>query len=223
MQDADRSWLEVPAAEEATATRPILERVIARPTAVGTLVIGGAIAALVAGAALTTTAGTPRIDLTAIGSAGGTAAAASRAVDGALVVDVAGAVTAPGVYRLATGSRVADAIDAAGGFAPTVDAAAVARDLNLAALLTDGQKVVVPSRGSATPLSSHAQQSGALVDLNKASESELDALPGIGPVTAKKIIASRAERPFRDPQELVDRKLVGQKTFEKLRDLVTVG
>jgi competence protein ComEA len=222
MQDADRSWLVVPAAEDASATRPVLERVVARPAVLGAVGVGAVIAALVAGVALNSTAATPQIDLTAIGSPDAPSAA-GRSVDGALVVDVGGAVTAPGVYRLATGSRIADAIEAAGGFAPTVDAAAVARDLNLAAPLTDGQKVFVPSRGSATPAGSQAQQSGGLVDLNKASESELDALPGIGPVTAKKIIASRAERPFSDPQELVDRKLVGQKTWEKLRDLVTVG
>jgi competence protein ComEA len=163
-------------------------------------------------------------------------AGAAGAVGGELVVDVGGAVVRPGVYRLAPGSRVADAITAAGGYAPRVDASAVAAALNLAALLTDGQQVVVPSRdnvasASGAPGSSGGAgsssgvgtgQSGGLVDLNRATQAELEALPGIGPVSAGKIIASRAGHPFAKIDDLRTRKLVGQKTFDGLRDLVTV-
>jgi competence protein ComEA len=223
MQDTDRSWLEVPAAADGTTIRSVLERVKARPAVATALAVSGLFAALIAGAALSATSATPRIDLGAIGSTSTAAASTADVVGGALVVDVAGAVRRPGVYHLAAGSRVGDAIEAAGGFAPTVDTQAAAKDLNLAAALIDGQKVVVPTRGAATPADPAGTGAGGLVDLNHASESELDALPGIGPVTAAKIIASRNERPFSDPKELVDRKLVGQKTWEKLRDLVTVG
>jgi len=145
-----------------------------------------------------------------------------------VVVEVGGAVVRPGVYHLAGGSRVADAIDAAGGFGPRVAAERVAAELELAALLVDGGTIVVPSRDdqpvatSAEPGGSTGGSSGALVDLNHATAAELEALPGIGPVTAAKIIEARAERPFATVDDLRERGLVGAKTFERLRDLVTV-
>jgi len=140
---------------------------------------------------------------------------------------VVGAVARPGVYHLAAGSRIGDAITAAGGFGPRVAAERVAADLNLAAPLHDGDRVVVPSRDVAeTPTTGGGgtpRGSPGLVDLNHATEAELDALPGIGPVTAAKIVASRDETPFATVDELKSRGLVGQKTFDKLRPLVTVG
>ncbi len=150
-----------------------------------------------------------------------------------LVVDVAGAVLHPGVYHLPAGSRVADAIGAAGGFGPRVDAGA-AQALNLAAPLADGMQVRVPSRDDGTSGAASAPTSGGgtgtsstashgLVDLNAASSAELDALPGIGPVTVAKIIGSRAEKPFAAVNDLQTRKLVGAATFAKLASLVTVG
>jgi competence protein ComEA len=146
-----------------------------------------------------------------------------------LVIDVAGAVLRPGVYHLPAGSRVADAIAAAGGFGPRVDAPA-AQALNLAAPLTDGAQVRVPSRDDAagrgagpSGTGSGGAASGGPVDLNTATSAELDALPGVGPVTAGKIIASREERPFSAVDDLQARKLVGASTFAKLAGLVTVG
>jgi competence protein ComEA len=146
--------------------------------------------------------------------------------DGELVIEVVGAVARPGIYRLAAGARVGDAIAAAGGFGPRVDADRVAAQLNLAAPLRDGDRVVVPSRDDAAAVASDGsgpRSSPGLVDLNHASAEELDALPGIGPATAAKIIAARAEAPFRTVDELRSRGLVGQKTFDKLKSLVTVG
>ncbi|MEO8468069.1 MAG: ComEA family DNA-binding protein [Chloroflexota bacterium] len=156
------------------------------------------------------------------------------AAPGVLVIDVAGAVVDPGLYRLPTDARVADAIAIAGGYGPRVDARRVAQELNLAALLTDGQHLLVPSRDDVLPVdggsgssgaSSDAgggQSTGGLIDLNRATVAELDALPGIGPVTAAKIISSRETERFVKVDDLRDRKLVGQKTFDGLRDLVTV-
>jgi competence protein ComEA len=166
---------------------------------------------------------------------GDVSARASVPPDGDLVVDIQGAVLQPGVRHLPAGSRVADGIAAAGGYGPRVDAARAARELNLAASLHDGDRVVVPSRddppgttmggGPASPGAAGGGGGGGgggLIDLNHATASELDTLPGVGPVTAQKIVAAREERPFATIEELRDRKVVGSAAFEKLKDLVTV-
>jgi competence protein ComEA len=100
--------------------------------------------------------------------------------------------------------------------------------LNLAAPLRDGDQVRVPSRDDAqapaVPGSGTVQgtSAGALVDLNTASQAELEELPGIGPATAEKIMAAREEAPFGAVDELRSRGILGEKTFDKLRDLVEV-
>ncbi len=146
-----------------------------------------------------------------------------------LILEIVGAVDSPGVYRLPPGSRVGDLVQAAGGYGPRVDADRAGRDLNLAAPLHDGDQVRVPSRDDQPP---DARQSsaatgtsgsaGVQVDLNHATAAELDALPGIGPVTAAKIIASRDQQSFTAVQDLRTRKLVGEKAFATLKDLVSV-
>jgi competence protein ComEA len=148
---------------------------------------------------------------------------------GDIVVDVVGAVLRPGVYHLPPGSRVGDAIAAAGGLGPRVAADRVEGELNLAAPLRDGDQVVVPSRADAQASSGHTSTSadpgsgGGLIDLNSATATELDSLPGIGPVTAGKIVAARTSQPFRSVDELLERKLVSQKTFDAIKAKVTVG
>ena len=143
-----------------------------------------------------------------------------RAGEGDLVVDVEGGVNAPGIHRLPAGSRVADALAAAGGYAESADLAAAAQSLNLAASVADGQQIYVPVVGEA-PVGGDGSGDG-LVNLNHASQSELEALPGIGPVTAEKIIAARAEQPFARLDELVTRDVLTARQLEQIADLVTV-
>jgi competence protein ComEA len=141
-----------------------------------------------------------------------------------LVIDVEGAVVDPGVHQVAAGGRVADAIAAAGGYSAEVDIAAAAGELNLAAVITDGQKIHVPARGEVATLPGGATNapsgvSTGPIDINHASADELDTLPGIGPVTAAKIIAAR---PFATIDELDSRDVVGPSTLDKIRDLITI-
>ena len=173
----------------------------------------------------------PRPSVTGLLSATAAPSAARSGSAEPLVIDVEGGVRRPGIVRLAGGARVADAIKAAGGFAPTADLAAAAARLNLAAALKDGQQVYVPvtgvamggaNSGGATGSAGPGAGSG-LVDLNRATPEELDALPGIGPVTVQKIVAAREERPFSSLDEAVERKVLSSSQLDKIRDLVTVG
>lgn len=134
-----------------------------------------------------------------------------------VVVDVVGAVARPGVVRLPAGSRVLDALLAAGGMTGDADLFAV----NKAALLRDGMRIYVPKPGEQVPAGSLGSAAETKVDINHASESELDSLPGIGPGTAAKIIRSRQGRPFARPEELQTRGLVTARVFADIKDLVT--
>jgi competence protein ComEA len=133
-------------------------------------------------------------------------------------VDVAGAVRRPGLYRFVDGSRVADAIERAGGATPK----ALVEALNLAAPLADGQQVLVP-RKVAGALAATPGASAAVgpVSLSAATLEQLDTLPGVGPVTAQKILDHRlAHGAFRSVEELDAVAGIGPATVEELRELV---
>lgn len=136
-----------------------------------------------------------------------------------IAIDIEGQVVNPGVYKLKQGSLIQDALVSSGGLSSDADRDWVAKNLNLAAKLTDGQKIYVPSRGeglSTSVLGSQSQASG-LINVNSANETELDALPSIGPVTAQKIIS---QRPYATINELLDKKVVSQKIFDKIKDKI---
>lgn len=144
-----------------------------------------------------------------------------------VVVDVGGAVIEPGVVELDAGSRVADAIEAAGGLATDADCTT----LNQAQLLQDGQKVYVPKEGeidaSGALVDSSTQEAGqvatALVNINTATLDELDALPGVGPATAQAIIDDReANGPFVSVEDIMRVSGIGEKKYEKLKGSICI-
>jgi competence protein ComEA len=137
-------------------------------------------------------------------------------------VDIEGEVLNPGLYKLDSDARIQDALIAAGGLTSDADRKAI----NLAAKVSDGQKIYIPRVGEEVPAvvtSSTSEVMGASsnsqVSINNGTESELDTLPGIGPVTANKIVEAR---PYASIEELVSKKAVGQKTFDKIKDLISL-
>ena len=134
-----------------------------------------------------------------------------------VVVDVVGAVRQPGLYRFRDGARIADAVARAGGATRRADLALV----NLAAPLADGQQIVVPRRGAATAAGGAASAAAGPVHLNTATLEQLDALPGVGPVTAQKILDYRQKHgAFASVDELDAIAGIGPARLDTLRDLV---
>src|SRR5262245_26286709 len=144
---------------------------------------------------------------------------------GTLAVHLTGRVRRPGVVRLPRGSRVMDAITAAGGATAGADLDGV----NLARQLVDGEQIRVPARGESpapppgAPGPGTAAAPGTPVDLNTATTEQLEALPGVGEVTAARIVAYRDAHPFRSVEELRQVDGIGERRFAQLKDLVTVG
>ena len=159
--------------------------------------------------------------------------APTAAESGTIVVDVQGAVLEPGVRQLPAGSRIADAIAASGGYASDADLAAAAATINLAQSLADGEQIRVPRIGESQvaggPPSSGAPAPGGggggsgMVDLNTATPEELEALPGIGPVTVQKIVAARQEQPFASLDDAVQRGVINRGQLEDIQGVATAG
>lgn len=139
-----------------------------------------------------------------------------------VIVDVAGWVRRPGVYEFASGDRVIDAVNRAGGARKGADLTT----LNLAAPLTDGTQIVVPKPGATAPggTGTTSTTSGAaLININTASEIDLETLPGVGPVTAAAIIDYRTQNgPFAAVDDLIDVSGIGPATLEQIRPFATV-
>ena len=145
-----------------------------------------------------------------------------------VVVEVRGEVEASGVYKLSPGARLQDAIAAAGGLTKEADLSTV----NLARRLRDGELVVIlarPAPGSTPTLSlddsaANGEDLGVRININTATAEELEALPGVGEVTAARIIAHREENgPFRSIDDLIHVPGIADRTIDEFRELVTTG
>lgn len=158
--------------------------------------------------------------------------ASTSAATDKVFVDVSGEVQKPGVYQLESASRVQDALAAAGGLSADADRDYIARSVNLASPLHDGMKLYIPKEGEAASQELGASNSinrgsgqmpdsgiQGLTSINSASQSELEALPGIGPVTAGKIISLR---PYSSVDELLSKKAVGKSVYEKIKDSISL-
>jgi competence protein ComEA len=193
------------------------------------------------GAAAAQPAGSPAPGASGVAAApAGSGSATGSTVPAEVVVHVAGAVGAPGVQRLPGGSRVVDAVEAAGGANPDADLGRI----NLAVPVQDGQQVYVPRVGEVPPTpvggaggpsvgsGGSSGSSGGVpgsaaagqpVNVNTASADELDTLPGVGPATAEAIISHREQNgPFTSVDQLLDVRGIGDAKLEQLRDLVVV-
>ncbi len=194
-------------------------------------------------------AGTGAAEATSSGASSGSAAPGGAAVkaaggSGRVTVHMVGALIHPGVYELPAAGRVRDAVNAAGGFAGNAAQASI----NLARLLADGEQIVIPtedeyekatagagaqnvsgaSKGVVSPGGASAENPGAppaggVVNINTADAAALDALPGVGPSTAAKIVADRdANGPFATPDDLGRVSGIGPKKLDALRDFIRV-
>lgn len=142
-----------------------------------------------------------------------------------IVVDIAGAVVQPGVYRLQSGARVNDAVAAASGLAPSADLDLISRQFNLARPLTDGEKLYFPKKGEKVG-GGETQVLGVVegkVSLSSATQAQLETLPGIGPGLAQQIINYRQTHGgFKTIEEIMAVPGIGPKTFEKIKSRLTL-
>ena len=152
----------------------------------------------------------------------------NNASEGDVVVEIVGAVVSPGVYTLKSGSRVEDLINASGGLTSQADGIIIEKTINRAAIIKDSQKVYIPKFGevNVSPqvgsevLSSEASQpQTGLVNINTASQSQLESLWGIGPVIAQNIIE---QRPYSSTEELLNKKIVKSNVYDRIKSQISV-
>lgn len=138
-------------------------------------------------------------------------------------VDVSGAVNKPGVYQLSTDSRIEDAIKIAGGFSEESNQEYISKSLNLAQKLSDGSKIYVPFAGDSAPVGAGQGQVAGVatgkININTASQGDLESLPDIASVRASSIISGR---PYQTVADLLNKKIITKAVFEKIKDQIVV-
>ena len=147
-----------------------------------------------------------------------------------IFVDVEGAVLKPGVYKLPADARIKDALISSGGLNKSADVSWVYKNLNLALKLNDGAKIYIPKIGEIVSSVNNAsigqsvglessQMTSGLTNINSATSDQLDTLPGVGPVTADKIIKGR---PYQSVNDLLDKKIVSQRVYDQIKALISL-
>lgn len=152
-----------------------------------------------------------------------------------IYVDISGSVNKPGLYELEINSRLKDAIDKAQGLSETADKNFFQKNFNLARILSDQEKIYIPSileiqNGLISEADYYKEtnpvininnnnKKNELISINEATSEELDELPGIGKITAQKIIDNR---PYEDIEELISKKIVKKSVYEKIKDLISL-
>jgi len=146
-----------------------------------------------------------------------------------IFVDVSGAVERPGVYQLDSKARINDALIAAGGLSESADRVWVSKTINLASIVKDGAKIYIKdtSNQQTGASSQQAEVQGlstnqGMININTASQSELEKLPGVGSATALKIVNYRQNNPFSSIEDLMKVPGIGEKTFEKMKEMLSV-
>ena len=140
-----------------------------------------------------------------------------------IFVDIGGAVEEPGVYEVAKDTRLFEVIEMAGGLSEDADPDHV----NRASFVEDGQKIIIPVKGSeytddGTAAAFSPEADSGLININTASADELKTLSGIGDVTAEKIIEYRSKKAFKSKEDIMSVDGIGSKTYEKIKDRITV-
>lgn len=153
-----------------------------------------------------------------------TKTAPTQVIKKTLIVDLEGAVENPGVYEMEEGQRVNDLLIKAGGLNNQVNLSITANTLNKAEKLVDGMKIYIPSTNEPTNTTNVTNTSststiGGKVNINTASKSELDQLPGIGSVSVDKIISGR---PYSDLKDLTTKKIINSSQFENIKDQIII-
>lgn len=204
-------WLKQKLIEALTGAQPISKKLLVAIGA-GAIAIVVLINSLANGVGVQAVASVPKPQ----------ASAASVVKSAQIYVHIVGAVSRPGIYQLSSGDRVVDAVFAAGGFAEKADQASI----NLAREVTDGEQVLVFKIGEAPSIIGSASAGGGAsrqISLNRASQSELESLPGVGPALAARIIDWRsANGGFKKKEDLLNISGIGDKLFAGVKNQVTL-